>query len=553
MMTTLFWDPFSGIAGNMSVASLVDLGADAQKLREGIQSINFPEGKLEIILEKRLKDSISATYFNSRDDEDYYASDNKTHEHAHGQERDHDHDHDHNHEHSHENVHMHGQDNEHEHEHEHRHEQMHDSAHAHVHNHIHEHEHDHDHEYDNEHKHAHGNQHDHTHEHAHEQNHQHQHNHTHTHNHDHDHGHTHDHEKSHQHNHDHAHNSVDAAAHAEKHSYLHRHREHRSGSQKRQQLPHRGFSDIKLLIEKSAISENAKEIALSIFHQLAIAEASVHGSTPDKVHFHEVGARDSIADIVGTAICIDDLGITNVFTSPVHIGTGFTRCRHGVFPIPAPATAILLKNYPVFTEPGITGELTTPTGAAILAGLSAKPGFPKGMAYQKIGYGAGSANFGIPNVLRAFLGNSATGTSNRDIEGVGILETNLDNVTGELMGYVSEKLMNAGALDVSFCPIFMKKSRPGYKLSVMTSPEQIDEIEILIFNELPTLGIRRQLVQRTVLSRKSALKNWQGAQMQAKEIIEINGKQRTIYEYESRKTVAEKNHIPLRKIPEEEK
>lgn len=166
------------------------------------------------------------------------------------------------------------------------------------------------------------------------------------------------------------------------------------------------MKEIRLLIEKADLSENARQIALSCFEALAESEATIHGKSVDEVHFHEVGARDSIADIVGAAVCIDDLGITEILTTPVHLGSGMIKCAHGVIPVPAPATALLLKDFPVVVDTSVPFELTTPTGAAILKGLHAKPLQKKEFSYSKVGHGLGKKEIGRPNFLRAFLINS---------------------------------------------------------------------------------------------------------------------------------------------------
>lgn len=280
---------------------------------------------------------------------------------------------------------------------------------------------------------------------------------------------------------------------------------------------------------------------------LAEAEARVHGATPESVHFHEVGARDSIADIVGVAICLDDLGVTDHFVSPIHLGTGFTRCQHGVFPVPPPATAFLLREYPVFQEPGVRGELTTPTGAAILRGLGAKPSLPPGFVFEKIGYGAGTREFGIPNVLRVFL--SGGGVARRRLEGVVSLETNLDNVTGELLAHVADLAMEAGALDVALTPIQMKKGRPGSRFTALVAPGKAEALETLLYRELPTLGIRRQMIQRSVLDREQIEISNEAGALSGKRIHEIDGSDRDVAEVDARRELSRKTGCPLRRIP----
>jgi uncharacterized protein (DUF111 family) len=248
------------------------------------------------------------------------------------------------------------------------------------------HEHEHKHQHENGHKHAHAHDHSHAHDHEHAHAHAHGHDHSHDHDHDHDHEHAHAHDHSHDHNHDHG------------HSHSHEHHQH---------APHRGMKEIRQLIEKADLTENARNIALKCFEALARAEATIHGKEIDEVHFHEVGARDSIVDMIGTAVCLDDLGIDKVVISPVHLGSGMVKCAHGVIPVPAPATALLLKGFSVVMDVDVPHELTTPTGAAILKGLDAHLIDAQEFAYEAVGHGLGSKNIGRPNFLRAFLKKSS--------------------------------------------------------------------------------------------------------------------------------------------------
>ncbi|MBF0500283.1 MAG: nickel pincer cofactor biosynthesis protein LarC [Candidatus Riflebacteria bacterium] len=463
-MTTLLWDPFSGIAGNMAVASLVDLGVDPECLHSALHAIPFPEGRLELILERRIKNGISSMYFNTVDDEPHTHA--KHHEHSHG--------------------HPHGSHEMHEHH-------ADSSSHHHDHDHPDRHDHHHDHPLEHSHEHVH----------------------------------SHDFRQKSDHNNEQKGSEIKPNDHA---------------------LPHRGFAEIRELIEKTPVTPAAKERALAIFRALGEAEACVHGATLETIHFHEVGARDSIADIIGTAVCLDELGVTSIFTSPIHLGTGFTICQHGTFPVPPPAVALLLEGYPVFTLPGIRGELTTPTGAAILRGLGARPGMPPDFCYDRVGYGAGTRDFGVPNVLRAFFARG--NQRGRILEGVSILETNLDNATGELLAHAAEQLLAAGALDVSLTPVQMKKGRPGTMLTAIVRPENADAIEEQIYRELPTLGVRRRLEQRTVLAREPAVVSLPFGDLAAKRIQEIDGTVRTSIEFEARRKAATGANIPLRRIPD---
>ena len=262
---------------------------------------------------------------------------------------------------------------------------------------------------------------------------------------------------------------------------------------------HRHYADIREMIAASSLTDRAKELAQRIFLRLAEAEAFAHQVAVEQVQFHEVGAVDSIVDIVGTAIALDWLKVDKVYCSPVPLGGGFVETAHGRLPVPAPATAELLKGLTVHTNCG-TGERVTPTGAAILAAL-AEPGssMPE-MTVKNIGHGAGSKDFtDCPNILRGFLGELS-----EQIEEETVLELscNLDDVTPELLGYTMEQLFAAGALDVWHTPIQMKKQRPGLMLSLLCRPEQKDQMVQLVMQETGTLGVRVQQMQRLVQQRR---------------------------------------------------
>ncbi len=261
-----------------------------------------------------------------------------------------------------------------------------------------------------------------------------------------------------------------------------------------------------------------------------------------------MGARDSIADFVAAAVCLDDLGVTSIFVSPVHLGSGFVTCQHGRLPVPAPATALLLSGFPAWSDPAIAGELTTPTGAALLKGLGAVPGFPPGFTWHRVGHGGGRLELPIPNLLRAFLGGTAR--HGRRLDAVTVLETNLDNVTGELLGHVLDRLMAAGALDVSLTPTQMKKGRPGHLLAVMARPAQADALEDLLFAELPTLGIRRHTMTRAILDRTAVTVDTAFGPLAGKAVTTPDGSARTTVEFEARRQAAAAAGLPLRVVDE---
>jgi pyridinium-3,5-bisthiocarboxylic acid mononucleotide nickel chelatase len=280
-----------------------------------------------------------------------------------------------------------------------------------------------------------------------------------------------------------------------------------------EQHVHRSFWEIRTLIEGSAIegnaiSESARNLAIRIFERLAKAEGQVHGMPPERVTFHEVGAIDSIIDIVGTAIAWTSLRIEQAYASPVPTGTGSIQIAHGRVAIPAPATAELLRNVPI-APCSISKEMTTPTGAAILCELVSQFGSLPSMQVARIGYGAGTRDLeDRPNLLRVLIGESvarvmpSNPSSNPQSEStVIILETNLDDVTGEQVGFAVERLWDAGALDVFLVPIQMKKGRPGTLLSVIATPESRATMESILFQHTGTLGVRYRTQSRSILSR----------------------------------------------------
>jgi uncharacterized protein (TIGR00299 family) protein len=305
--------------------------------------------------------------------------------------------------------------------------------------------------------------------------------------------------------------------------------------------------EIRLLIENARMTERAKEIAIDCFMALAEAEAHIHGKPVDEVHFHEVGARDSIADMVGAAVCLDDLGVTEVLITPVHLGSGMVKCAHGLIPVPAPATAILLQGLPVVMDNEVSFELTTPTGAALLKGLSAKPVFTREFSYQKVGHGLGSRQTGRPNFLRAFLIDSGE-NSKKKADFVVKFSTSLDNVTGEILGHAANSILASCALDFCIFPVTMKKGRPGFVLEVLSELHLAEEVEKMIFTELPTLGVRRQLVQRSILERNLDEEDSLYGAVKGKRIVEIDGNERFAVEFDERVRLSEEKKIPVRRL-----
>lgn len=265
---------------------------------------------------------------------------------------------------------------------------------------------------------------------------------------------------------------------------------------------HRHLHHIEAMIVGSVLSERQRELALRIFGKLAEAEAKVHGTTIQKVHFHEVGAVDSIADIVGSAIAWDLLGVERIVCSPVPTGTGFVQIAHGRCSIPAPATGELLRGVPL-ADFAAEGELTTPTGAAIVAALVDEFGPLPAMTVERIGYGAGQKDFAHPNLLRLLVGETTAATAATTSDTIVLLETNLDDATGEMIGHATELLWRAGALDVSTTALAMKKNRPGVLLAVQCRPADAEPLAGIIFRETTALGVRRSTLERVVLPRRA--------------------------------------------------
>ena len=275
-----------------------------------------------------------------------------------------------------------------------------------------------------------------------------------------------------------------------KHWHTHPHHEHVHGE-------HRTFRSIEALIQKSALSDAVKEKSIAMFWLIAKAEGKIHGKEPDEVAFHEVGAVDSIVDIVGAAICLEALHVKKIVASQIELGGGFVQCAHGTLPVPAPATMEILTHVPI-TLNRVPFETTTPTGAAILkANVNAFCEKPS-MVVEKIGYGIGRKTFEIPNVLRVFLGEDNAMQKQEEC----VLETNIDDMSPEILAYVQEKLFNAGVKDVYTTAITTKKNRLGVKLSVLVSPEKKQEAIDIILHETTSIGLRSYPVEKIALERR---------------------------------------------------
>ena len=312
----------------------------------------------------------------------------------------------------------------------------------------------------------------------------------------------------------------------------------------------RSLKKIKEIIGGSKISDRAGETAIAIFQALGEAEAKIHNSDIEKIHFHEVGAVDAIVDIVCAAVGAEALGVDEIVCSPLNVGGGTVQCAHGTFPVPAPATLELLQGAPVYSS-GLQSELVTPTGAAIVKTLARRFGpFPV-MRPSKAGYGAGSRDFpGHANVLRITVGDSEA-AAKTSLDFIAVLEANLDDLNPQVFGYVMDRLLDEGALDVFAVPVQMKKSRPGTLLTVLCKPADAERMTHIIFAETTTLGVRQREEQRQILARRwvDVSTQWGAVRMK---VANMNGTV-TNYspEYEDCRRIAAENHVPLKSVMQE--
>ena len=323
--------------------------------------------------------------------------------------------------------------------------------------------------------------------------------------------------------------------------------------------PLRDFRQIRTLLLESELEEKVKELSLQIFFTLAKAEAKVHGTDPEHVHFHEVGAVDSIIDIVAAAVCYLNLGITRVAVGTLREGTGTTWCQHGRIPVPVPATAELVRAHGLSMKmTDVQGEMITPTGAAIAAVLQ-NTLLPEAFSIEKIGIGSGEKDFPHANILRAMIiredisfgkidstEEKQTCTNNLQDQ-VMVLETNVDDCSGEILGYVQELLMAQGALDAIYRPVVMKKSRPAYQLQVICRKENQEKLEQIIFQETTTIGIRSYPANRRILERRIEEIETPYGKMKVK-ICRIDGEDQVYPEYEEVKRYCMESGVPMRDV-----
>jgi pyridinium-3,5-bisthiocarboxylic acid mononucleotide nickel chelatase len=368
----------------------------------------------------------------------------------------------------------------------------------------------------------------------------------HDHHHDeHSHGHDHTHGHDHDHGHSHSHGHIHEIGHSHTHSHG-REEEHEHG---------RNHAEIRKLIQESALSDWVKEKSLRVFQRIAAAEGKIHGVPPAEVHFHEVGAVDSIVDIVGACIALELLGRPRVIAGPVVEGTGWIDCAHGRFPIPAPATLEILGAAGIgVTQSDEPHELVTPTGAALLAEFAESFGPMQGLVAQKIGFGLGTRdNKTRPNVLRAVLGEAegaSAGANDWQTDTIAVLETNLDDINAEILGHFVERALGAGALDVFHTPIQMKKNRPGVLLTVLCGAADADKFSEMMLRETSAFGVRRSVAERRKLQREMITVKTDYGDVSVK-IGKLNGKTvQASPEFESCKKVAEQAGVPLKDVYE---
>ena len=358
-------------------------------------------------------------------------------------------------------------------------------------------------------------------------------------NHDHDmeylHGHLYErHGHDHGEHHEHSHSEHNEHHHGAEHHHAH---EHRHGEEPHaHHHEHRGMKEIREILLSSSMTDRAKEIALSVFEILSAAEAKAHGVPADQVHFHEVGAVDSIVDVAAAAVCLDNLDVTEVIVPKLCEGAGTVRCQHGILPVPVPAVANIVKqNHLNLQITNVEGELVTPTGAAIAAAVRTSDVLPDRFTIEKTGLGAGKRQYACPGFLRAMI---IRPEDNSEKDRIYRLETDIDDCTGETLGLTMDKLFAAGAREVHYTPVYMKKNRPAYELIVICTEEKIRKMEEVIFRETTTIGVRRIPMERTVLKRRQQNIKTPFGEAEAKICTLPDGREVCYPEYESVQSLA---------------
>jgi uncharacterized protein (TIGR00299 family) protein len=312
----------------------------------------------------------------------------------------------------------------------------------------------------------------------------------------------------------------------------------------------RDYKEIKSLLEGCPLSDAVTSRSLAVFEKLARAEAGIHGCALEEVHFHEVGGVDALVDIVGTALCLEKLGIHKVISSRIPLGSGFVQCQHGKLPVPAPATIEILKDAPVYGT-DVAGELVTPTGAALISSLAESFGPLPPMHVKNTGYGAGQRELpDRPNLLRIIAGTPAGAIDGLQIDQIIILETSIDDMNPEIFGFTMERLYADGALDVYWIPVQMKKNRPGTLVQVLCTEDRKDPLIHRLLSETTSLGVRYYKAERKRLAREQLTIRTSFGEIRVKRIKSLDGSDRLVPEYDVCREIALKRNLPLRVVYE---
>lgn len=368
---------------------------------------------------------------------------------------------------------------------------------------------------------------------------------------EHNHGHG-----EHFHGHTHHHSEAEEHSHAAQHEIHHGEQVH--GEQVHYEQihhhEHRNRHDVLEIIDKTEMTENARKLAHKIFEIIAQAESKAHSKPVEEVHFHEVGAVDSVVDVIALAVCFDSLHVEKVFVPFLCEGTGTVRCQHGILPVPVPAVANIMQEYHVPLKiTGERGEFVTPTGAAFVAAVATEFSLPKNFVLKKIGMGAGKRDYGVPNIVRAMLvetkekNNPENQLTSAFHDKIIKLETNIDDSTGEALGFVMDELFASGALDVHYLPCFMKKNRPAWLLVVLCRLEDAAKMEKIIFMHTTTIGIRMSQMERTCLARSECSVEVFGEKAEVK-VVDVYGEKRFYPEYERVSRIAQKTKKPFGEV-----
>lgn len=368
---------------------------------------------------------------------------------------------------------------------------------------------------------------------------------------EHNHGHG-----EHFHGHTHHHSEAEEHSHAAQHEIHHGEQVHYEQVHYEQvhHHEHRNLHDVLEIIDKTEMTENARKLAHKIFEIIAQAESKAHSKPVEEVHFHEVGAVDSVVDVIALAVCFYSLHVEKVFVPFLCEGTGTVRCQHGILPVPVPAVANIMQEYHVPLKiTGERGEFVTPTGAAFVAAVATEFSLPKNFVLKKIGMGAGKRDYGVPNIVRAMLveteekNNPENQFTSAFHDKIIKLETNIDDSTGEALGFVMDELFASGALDVHYLPCFMKKNRPAWLLVVLCRLEDAAKMERIIFMHTTTIGIRMSQMERTCLARSECSVEVFGEKAEVK-VVDVYGEKRFYPEYERVSRIAQKTKKPFGEV-----